>query len=55
MLARVPSSPHTLDQATPAWAFFPWERSKEAQRVEKWAYLWALTGRSREGTLKSTF
>ena len=56
MLDRVPSSPHTLDQveSNTTWAFFPWERLKEVQRAEEWAYLWALTRHSGEGTLKST-
>ena len=41
MLDRVPSSPHTLDQVegNTAWAFLPWERLKEVQRAEEWAYL----------------
>ena len=57
MLDRVPSSPHTLDQVegNTTWAFLPWERLKEVQRAEEWAYLWALTRLSGKGTLKSTF
>ena len=57
MLDRVPSSPHTLDQVegNTTWAFLPWERLKEVQRAEEWAYLWALTRHRGKGTLKSTF
>ena len=57
MLDRVPSSPHTLDQVegNTTWALLPWERLKEVQRAEEWAYLWALTRHRGKGTLKSTF